>query len=224
MLNVGDSGAAQPLLCLIGALEHAKPGDKILMASYGSGADVFIFTATDKVGQVGVMAPIQTYLENREEFVSYARFLSFKGIAEAKPGAPFKLPASASMTWREQEFNLRFYASRCKKCGEGIFPVNRICHNCGSKDEFDKLRSSDKATKVYTYSIDQYAGRSDDPVLVQTVSEDADGIRYYTIMTDFRVKDVEVGMEVEFVFRKMHKLGNFNNYYWKCRPVRRKRV
>lgn len=221
MAVVGDCGSAQPLLLLNAALSELKAGDKVLLASYGSGANAFLLTATEQIVKVHGKTKIEKYIESREEFTSYARFLSFKEIAPAKPGSPFKLPASAAMTWREQELNIRFYASYCKKCGAGIFPINRICYACGSKDEYVKVRSSDKVTKVYTYSIDKYAGRSDDPTLVQTVSEDSDNIRYYTIMTDFKPEEVKVNMDVEFVFRKMHNLGNFNNYYWKCRPVRK---
>lgn len=224
MLQIGDCGAAQPLLGLIGALESAKAGDKILLASYGNGANAFIFTVTDEIERIQTSATIQKYLSKRKEFESYARFLSFRGIAEAQPGAPFKLPASASMTWREQDINLRLYASRCKKCGATIFPINRVCQDCGSKDEFDTFRASDRASKVFTFSIDRLAGRSDDPMLVQTVSEDREGVRYYTIMTDFVASEVSVGMDVEFAFRKMHTLGNFNNYYWKLRPLRREGV
>lgn len=224
MLQIGDGGTAQPLLGLIGALENAKPGEKILMAAYGNGANAFIFTVTDEIERVQTSSTIQKFLSKRKEFGSYARFLSFREIAEAQPGAPFRLPASASMTWREQDINLRLYASRCKKCGAGIFPINRVCYSCGSKDEYETVRASDRVAKVFTYSIDRLAGRSDDPMLVQTVADDQEGIRYYTIMTDFETEEVAIGMDVEFTFRKMHTLGNFNNYYWKFRPVRRERA
>ncbi len=221
--SVGNSGAAQALLGIIGALEEAKPGDKILVVDYGSGANAFLLTATENISKIGGQNTTQNFLSSRREFDSYARFLSFREIAPAQPGSPFKLPASASMTWREQNLNLRLHGSRCKACSEAIFPVNRICHSCGSKDNYEEFRASDLVTRVYTYSVDKYAGRSDDPVLVQTVSEDDKGVRYYTIMTDFAVEDVAVGMDVEFTFRKMHTLGNFNNYYWKLRPLRRGR-
>jgi len=223
MLQIGDCGTAQPLLGLIGALESAKPGDKILLAAYGNGANAFVFTVTEEVERLQTMATLQRFLSRRKEFTSYSRFLSFRGIADAQPGAPFRLPASAAMTWREQDLNLRLYASRCK-CGATIFPVNRVCYACGAKDEYEAFRASDRVTKVFTYSVDRLAGRSDDPMLVQTVTEDEEGTRYYTIMTDFNPEDAAIGMEVEFTFRKMHTLGNFSNYFWKFRPIRRERI
>ena len=36
-------------MLLVGALEEAKPGDKILLVSYGDGSDVFIFEATEHI-------------------------------------------------------------------------------------------------------------------------------------------------------------------------------
>ncbi len=221
--SVGNSGTAQAFLGIIGALEGAKPGDKILVADYGSGANAFILTATKSIGKIHGYDTIQRFLAERKEFCSYARYLSFREIAPAQPGSPFKLPASAAMTWREQNLNIRLHGSRCSECNATIFPVNRVCYSCGAKDKYEEFRASDLVTKVFTYSVDKYAGRSDDPVLIQTVSEDGKGTHYYTIMTDFNVEDVAIGMEVEFTFRKMHSLGNFPNYYWKLRPLRRER-
>ncbi|WP_316860203.1 3-oxoacyl-[acyl-carrier-protein] synthase III C-terminal domain-containing protein [uncultured Cohaesibacter sp.] len=221
--SVGDSGTAQAFLGIVSALEAAEPGEKILLADYGSGANTFILTATENVRKVHRADTLKRFLENRKEFGSYARYLSFREIAPAKPGSPFKLPASSSMTWREQKLNLRLHGSRCTECGAAIFPINRVCHKCGAVDKFEEFRASDLVTKIFTFSVDQYAGRSDDPVLVQTVTEGENGERYYTIMTDFNVEDVRIGMEMEFTFRKMHALGNFPNYYWKVRPLRREK-
>lgn len=221
--TVGDSGTAQAFLGIIGALEAAKPGDKILVTDYGSGANAFILTASENIGRIAGSATIERFIASRKEFRSYARYLSFREIAPAQPGSPFKLPASAAMTWREQNLNIRLHGSRCKECNATIFPVNRVCYSCGAKDKYEEFRASDLVTKVFTFSVDKYAGRSDDPVLVQTVSEDDNGTRYYTIMTDFNADDVVVGMDVEFTFRKMHSLGNFPNYYWKLRPLRREK-
>ncbi|MEM0314227.1 MAG: 3-oxoacyl-[acyl-carrier-protein] synthase III C-terminal domain-containing protein, partial [Candidatus Bathyarchaeia archaeon] len=40
---VGNTGCAQPLMLLAAAIEDAGQGDRLLMASYGSGSDAFIF-------------------------------------------------------------------------------------------------------------------------------------------------------------------------------------
>lgn len=222
--TIGVLGASQPLLMLADTLENSNPGDKVLLIAYGNGADAFLLTVTDQVKKVTQANTIRKYVDNRSEFKDYGRFLSFKGIIEAVPGEDYKIPASTAQTWREQETYLKLYGSKCKNCGTHVFPINRICGECGLKDEFEKVNKSEEITKLFTYSIDNLAGRSDDPVIVQAISEDADGTRFYLNMTDFNKDKIEIDMDLEFTFRKIHNLGNFVNYYWKVRPIRRKRV
>ncbi len=222
--NVGDTGAAQALIGIVCALENAQPGERILVVDYGNGANVMTMTATDKITQIEGHDQIQRYLDTRGELESYVRFLSWRDIAPAEPGGAFKLPASASQTWREQNINLRLHGSACKKCGATLYPVARICDCCGSKDDYKEVRLSDHICKLYTFSWDQYAGRSDSPVVVQAVAEAPNGSHIYTIMTDCRQEEIKAGMNLEFSFRKMHDLGNFPNYFWKVRPLRREKV
>jgi hydroxymethylglutaryl-CoA synthase len=49
--NVGLTGCAHTLLMLVAALEEAKAGDRILMASYGSGCDAFLLRVTDETAR-----------------------------------------------------------------------------------------------------------------------------------------------------------------------------
>lgn len=222
--SVGDTGAAQALLGLVNALESAAPGEKLLLIDYGNGATVVMLTVTEAIARLGGKRQIARYLENREELTSYGRFLSWRGIAPAEPGGAFKLPASTAQTWREQRINLRLHGSVCKKCGAALYPISRVCDNCGSLDEYEEFAAAGQVCKLFTFSIDQYAGRSDDPLLIQAVAEVDNGARVYTIMTDFNQPEVKVGMDVEFTFRRMHELGNFPNYFWKLRPLRREEV
>lgn len=221
MLEVGDCGTAQPLLLLVNALEEAEPGDRILVASYGNGADAFILRVTENIKNLKDKSSVKKYLETKRTLNSYSRYLSFRGLVDTVPGEPFRTFPSNSAYWRDQKSILRFYGSKCKKCGKTIFPINRVCYNCGAKDEFEEVRLAERKAKVFTYSIDKLAGRSDDPVIVQTVAEDSEGVRYYLIMTDFEQSEVKIGLDVEFTFRKIYEGGNYINYYWKCRPVRK---
>ena len=222
MLQVGDCGTAQPLLLLAAALETAKAGDRILLAAYGQGADAFIFKVTEEIVNIRQAAQVQKALETKRYLESYSRYLSFRGLLETVPGEPFRTFPSNSGYWRDQKGILRLTGSRCRVCGSGIFPINRICHKCGAKDQFDEIGLSDRKAKVFTYSIDNLAGRGDDPVVVQTVAEDLEGFRYYLLMTDFDQAEVKVDQEVEFTFRKIYEGGNYINYYWKCRPARKR--
>lgn len=219
MTKVGCCGVAQPLLMLAAALERARPGDTILVAGYGNGADALLFRATDAVGRVATEAVATKTVGFGRPLDSYSRYLSFRGILETLPGEPFRTLPSTSATWRDRTSILRLHGSRCRHCGTTTTPINRICPTCRSKDDFDEVRLSDRRARVFTYSIDNLAGRSDDPVVVQTVCEDEERTSYYMLMTDFDEKEVNVGMSVEFTFRRIYVGGNHVNYYWKCRPV-----
>ncbi|MDR2006951.1 MAG: zinc ribbon domain-containing protein, partial [Acidaminococcales bacterium] len=221
MLDVGNCGAAQPLLMLADAIENAEPNDLVLMAAYGNGASAFIFRIADEVKTLGKKHTVRTAVNTKRLLESYTKYLSFRGHLEAAAGEPFRTFPSNAAYWREKDAILGLYGSKCQKCGTGIFPVNRICPKCGAKDEYERIRLSGRTAKVFTYSIDSLAGSSEDPLVVQTVADDMEGFRYYLIMTDFDRKNISIGMEVEFTFRKMYVGGNYINYYWKCRPTQR---
>jgi len=218
--NVGHCGAAHPLMLLIAALEDAKPGNTILMAGYGDGADAFILKVTEQMGVLKEGRSIKANLESKMTLSSYQKFLSFRGVVEPVSGEPFRLLPSASNYWRDQESILRCYGSKCNQCGHSEFPVQRICGKCRAKDDYVKIRYSDKQGKVFTFTKDQLAGRSDDPVVIQTVFDMEDGTRFYLMMTDCDPQEVAVGLPVELTFRRLHEGANFHNYFWKCRPLR----
>ena len=220
MMDVGDCGTAQPLLLLAAALANAKEGDMIIWSAYGSGADAMLLKVTAQVSELKNKNQIGKYLNSRRELKGYPRFLSFRGLMEAEPGEPFKINPSGSNYWRDQNSILSLHGSKCKKCGQIMFPINRICYCCHSKDEYEEVRLYDRQFKLFTYSIDRLAGRSDDPMIGQAVGEDAEGTRMYQLITDFTEPEIKVGMNLELTFRKMHNLGEFVNYYWKYRPVR----
>jgi 3-hydroxy-3-methylglutaryl CoA synthase len=49
--RVGVCGCSHALLMLVAALEEAKMGDTLLLASYGDGSDAFLLKVTGKVGK-----------------------------------------------------------------------------------------------------------------------------------------------------------------------------
>ena len=46
---LGNTGTPYVFMMLAAALEESKPGDKILLANYGNGADAFLFEATEDI-------------------------------------------------------------------------------------------------------------------------------------------------------------------------------
>jgi len=220
LMEVGYTGTAQPLFLLAAAISDAQPGDRILLAAYGNGADAYIFTITDEVKKLDKKM-IEKYLVNRNEVKTYARFLSYRELLQADSGQPYNIKSSTAAEWRLQDTYIRLYGSKCKVCGKPIFPVNRVCYNCGSVDKYETFRAADRTVQVFTYTLDNYAGRSDFPLVGNIVADDFEGARYYLTTTDFRREDIQVGANMEFTFRKIHNLAGFVNYYWKLRPLRR---
>ncbi|MBW1817583.1 MAG: hydroxymethylglutaryl-CoA synthase family protein [Deltaproteobacteria bacterium] len=221
LANVGNCGAAHPLMMLAAALEDANPGDLLLLATYADGADAMLFKATGAIFEKVNKHSMKSLLESKLMFSSYARFLSYKNVFDAQPGEPFRLIPSATASWREANSSIRLHASKCNACGVTTFPVQRICYNCHSKDEFEEIRISDRTGTVFTFTRDNLAGRSDDPVLIQTVAEIQGNIRFYGLMTDFEPSEVTIGMPVEMTFRRLYDGAGFHNYFWKLRPIRK---
>lgn len=219
LLEVGDCGTAQVLLLLAAVLERARPGDRLLIANYANGADAMALTVTEEILKKRAVTSVEALLSARREFKEYSRFLSYREICPTVESV-YNLKPSNAQTWREQDTFLRFKGSKCKRCKTEIFPANRVCHNCGSIDEYELVNLSDRTAAVYTFTLDELAGSDDDPVVGQVCANDEFGVRYYNTMTDFDPDEVAVGMELEFTFRKMNELGNFKNYYWKFMPVR----
>ncbi|MBU0494472.1 MAG: hydroxymethylglutaryl-CoA synthase [Chloroflexi bacterium] len=78
---IGNTYAAATMLGLTAALDHAKPGDRILCVSYGSGAgsDAFSFVVTDVIEEKRDRAPrVQEYID-RKKMVDYATYARYTG-------------------------------------------------------------------------------------------------------------------------------------------------
>ncbi len=78
---VGNTYSASSLLSLAAVLDRAKPGERILLTSYGSGAgsDAFSLVVTDAIEEKRERSvPVEYYL-NRKRYVDYASYLRFRG-------------------------------------------------------------------------------------------------------------------------------------------------
>lgn len=217
--RVGYTGTAHPLMMLASALPNAKPKQKLLVAAYGDGADALLLETTAEVGKLQSRRRMEYYLESGRPLDSYEKYLTFRQLVDRGGQASFRGVSSLTMMWRDRKWVLGLFAGKCNQCGQTIFPPQRVCYRCRAKDEFELVRLADKKARVFTYSLDMLAGGMDPPV-VQVVLEFEDGARMYCAMTDRDPDRVEIGMEVEMTFRKLHEGAGFNNYFWKCRPSR----
>ncbi len=206
-------------MMLCNALEKAEPDDLILLTAYSDGADAFLFRATKRIKEKINTDSMEALINRKLMLPSYGRFLSYKNIVDPQPGEPFRLMPSATASFRERNTSLRCHASKCRQCGLITYPIQRICYNCRSKDDFDEVRISDKTGKIFTFTKDNIAGRSDDPVVIQTVAELEGNILFYGLMTDCDPATIELDQNVGLTFRKIYEGAGFHNYFWKLKPV-----
>ncbi len=85
---IGNTYAGSSLIGLAATLDEAKPGDRILMVSYGSGAgsDAFDITITEKISERREKAPsTQTYIARRT-VIDYGTYVRYRGKLDMGQG------------------------------------------------------------------------------------------------------------------------------------------
>lgn len=217
---LGNTGTPFFMMILVAALEKAKSGDRLLAASYGDGADAWLFRVTECVERVKDRRGMERHLASKMMLPSYGTYLRFRDLMpwEATPLPPPE--SSANVFYREERALLRGYGHRCNACGHLQFPPQRVCMWCQEKDQFEAVRIVDKRGKLFTFSLDERAVFALDLPNVLVIVDLEEGGRIYGQATDRDSKSLKVGMEMELTFRKFHEGSGFHNYSWKCRPVR----
>ena len=78
---MGNTYSGSSITGFSAVLDIAKPGDKILLVSFGSGAgsDGFVFEATDKITAVQNKAPkLRDMLENNQIYLTYGQYVAYR--------------------------------------------------------------------------------------------------------------------------------------------------
>jgi hydroxymethylglutaryl-CoA synthase len=83
------------------ALEEAKPGDKILVASYGNGADILLLKVTENIGKTQGRRSIAHSLARKMIIPDYETYAGFR---HSPPEDNYYPPArpSTSAIWRDR--------------------------------------------------------------------------------------------------------------------------
>ncbi|SFB67648.1 hydroxymethylglutaryl-CoA synthase [Halobiforma haloterrestris] len=127
--DLGDTGAASPLLGFASALEAG--GESVVLIGYGGdGAAAIAFD----VGDVAVA----TRLEGAET-LSYGEYLRTRG--DITPGEPDGGGAYVSVpSWtRTLPQRHRLVAGRCRECGDLAFPPEGACPGCSAFEAYDEV-------------------------------------------------------------------------------------
>jgi len=211
--TLGDTGAAQPLLMLAAALEHARAGDLILVAGYGDGADALLLRVIAPVAAAG--PGVSQQIEVKRTLPSYGRYARFRKLVRRDAAASD--PSSAVVMFRDRRELLPLYGGKCPKCGVVQFPKHRVCIECAHPGGLDEMKLARRG-RLFTFTND-YLHESPDPPTPHAVVDLDGGGRLYCQLTDCEPEQVAIDMPLELTFRRMHEGGGFHNYFWKARPL-----
>jgi hydroxymethylglutaryl-CoA synthase len=221
--SIGETGTASPLILLIAMLEEAKPGDNILVASYGNGAEALLFKVTDEITRVEDRRWLKKYLDRRAELDVYEKYLVFRNLLPVDTGydeetAKTELP----LTWRERRTILALGGSWCKHCGTPQYPPQRICvnPNCGATDEMEDYIFSNRSGTVFSFTKDYAAFGLNQPMIYSMIDFDGGG-RFVLEVTDCEPDAIDIGMRVEMSLRRKYsdEPRGIYGYYWKAIPI-----
>ena len=123
--------------------------------------------------------------------------------------------------WRLQQQNYRLVGEVCTRCGNRIFPPRDVCPEC-AQPAYEPYQFSGKG-KIYSHTVvynapagyEEYA-----PYAVALVRLE-EGPLVTAQLTDVSPDEVEIGMPVEMVTRKIREFGEEGVivYGYKFRPA-----
>jgi 3-hydroxy-3-methylglutaryl CoA synthase/uncharacterized OB-fold protein len=214
LATVGNLGAAHPLMALCAVLDDAGPGDVVVLAAHGEGADAVVL----RVGEGAIKgAPVSDQIANARTLPSYESLLrSQRLVPREEP-----LHTSSAVTyWRDRRQALTLEGVTCTACGVVQFPANRACVECGALDRMKPTMLARRG-RVYTFTLDHLShGEYLETPIPRLVVDMEGGGRVFLEMTDCDPAEVHIDMEVELSLRRIHDGANFANYFWKARPAR----
>jgi 3-hydroxy-3-methylglutaryl CoA synthase len=223
--STGHTGTAYPLMMLVAALEDAKPGDKILVASYGNGSDALFLEVTKEIEKARDRRGMRKHLAAKKDLGSYEKYVTFREILDIDTGGRGEEIAGTQLStlWRDRKMVLALCGSKCRRCGTPQYPSQQVCGNpkCGAINEMDSYRFSDKRGTLFTYTGDILAFSPSPPAIYGMVDFEGGG-RWMFDLNDCELDALQVGMPVEMSFRrKYHDVARgIHGYYWKAIPIR----
>ncbi|MHC1605111.1 MAG: Zn-ribbon domain-containing OB-fold protein [Candidatus Methanofastidiosia archaeon] len=123
--------------------------------------------------------------------------------------------------WRENVKRYRLLGTKCKKCGAIHYPQRTVCNKCKNRSlEVFQFKGTGK---VYSYTIIRNPPQGYEfckPYAAAFIELD-EGELVTAQLTDCDVENVEIGMPVELVTRKLYEYGKDGIiiYGYKFRPI-----
>ncbi len=111
--------------------------------------------------------------------------------------------------WRHISQRYNLIGSKCLQCGEVFFPMRVICPKCRRKGKLEPIKFSGNG-KIMSYSVihtptDEFKNISPYAVAIIELEE---GAKITSQIVDCNTDNIEIGQEVELVFRKIREEGD----------------
>jgi hydroxymethylglutaryl-CoA synthase len=221
--DVGDAGAANPLLGLASALEAGV--ERVLVVGYGSGGGATAVSVADE----GI--PIAAVDEETVD-LSYGEYLRTRG--EITTGEPEGGGAYVSVpSWkRTMPQRHRLLAGRCPDCGALSFPPAGACADCGGLVEYENLELPGTGTVEAVTAIGQggappefveQQARSGPYVSAVVALDGPDGgnVSIPSQVVGVAPDEVDIGDRVEATIRRIYTQEDVTRYGFKMQLTER---
>ena len=131
-----------------------------------------------------------------------------------KPGLP--------LLWRKTRERYNLIGTKCETCGTYYIPERKICAKCRRKGKVAPYTFSGRG-KIYSYTVIRVAPEDYEFFVpyVLAIIQLEEGVYITGQVVDVNPESVQIGQEVEMVFRKIHDdhPEGLITYGYKFRPI-----
>ncbi|MFT6550953.1 MAG: 3-hydroxy-3-methylglutaryl CoA synthase/uncharacterized OB-fold protein [Zhongshania marina] len=218
--NAGDLGSSHPLFGLALALERAKVGDTILVASFGNGCDALIF----KVESLATHASADAQLQGGSAG-SYMPFINSRGLfdIDCGPRAERVDKTALSVHARYQRDITSFTGGKISESGAVQFPKSptALDNAAATPAQYIDVCLASEQASVVSYTAD-YLTYTPQPPFCFGLVQFKNGARVAMEYVDVPSEGLEVGDQLEMRFRIKHidRERGYRHYFWKAAPVK----
>jgi 3-hydroxy-3-methylglutaryl CoA synthase/uncharacterized OB-fold protein len=215
--KLGDLGAAHALFAFALAAARAKPGERIVLAGFGSGCDALVFEMT---GAIPGAETAEAALRQGLVLTDYVRFLSLDGALDLAWGVRSEVEQKAQATVIERYGRdmLGFIGGR-DLSGNVQFPRSRIPvrPDAGGPEPMEDARLADEPARIVSITADRLNFTPDPPFWFGLAQFD-NGARVMMEFTDADTSGFSVGDRVAMRLRikSRDRRRGFRTYFWKA--------
>jgi 3-hydroxy-3-methylglutaryl CoA synthase len=223
--EVGDSGAAHALLVLADTLQRAQPGQVIVVAQFGQGAEALVFRTTEALSGFSPREGVAGWIGKGAVETNYTKLLAFNGLVPVEKGMRGEQDKKTALTtlYRNKSMILGLVGGRCKVTGTVQFPPSRISVTPGQpeQDTQEPYKLAERLASVVSWSADYLSYCPAPPNHYGYMNFEGGG-RCYLEITDVAPNEVDTGMRMRMSFRikDLDERRDFKRYFWKAVPVR----